>query len=167
MRMVPSPVWPLAGQSIFGQNTVCGSMTSSFPVLSTRNCHLIRTLFQVLAVRSPFSLHLPSVLERTLRLEIRDKNSQVPTPEMKSILFSSPRMVLTVRNSWRSRGDDGDSVLVRSAIVRDQYTNESNRPIRPSVPVAPMQRKGAVSALAAALEAPGCDSAVVGRGQMV
>src|SRR5215470_7436232 len=58
MRMVPSPVWPLAGQSIFGQNTVCGSMTSSFPVLSTRNCHLIRTHFQVLAVRSPFSVHL-------------------------------------------------------------------------------------------------------------
>src|SRR6266508_1314564 len=48
MPMLPSPICPLAGQSIFGQNVVCGSMTHLPSALSTEECHLIRSVFQVL-----------------------------------------------------------------------------------------------------------------------
>src|SRR6266498_2153052 len=47
MRMLPSPSCPLAGQSIFGQNVRCGSMTHLPSALSTEECHSIRSLFQV------------------------------------------------------------------------------------------------------------------------
>src|SRR6266545_4028686 len=48
MPMLPSPICPLAGQSIFGQNVVCGSMTHLPSARSTEECHLIRSFFQVL-----------------------------------------------------------------------------------------------------------------------
>src|SRR6187551_1790847 len=47
MRMLPSPFCPLAGQSMFGQNTLFGSMTHLLRLLSTEECHLIRSVFQV------------------------------------------------------------------------------------------------------------------------
>src|SRR5207249_7284041 len=47
IRMVPSPSCPLAGQSMLGQNTVCGSMTHLLRLSSTEECHLIRSVFQV------------------------------------------------------------------------------------------------------------------------
>src|SRR6059036_856491 len=47
IRMVPSPSCPLAGQSMLGQNTVCGSMTHLLRLSCTEECHLIRSVFQV------------------------------------------------------------------------------------------------------------------------
>jgi hypothetical protein len=45
--MLPWSSCPLAGQSIFGQNVVCGSMAHLPSALSTEECHAIRSLFQV------------------------------------------------------------------------------------------------------------------------
>src|SRR4051794_21962539 len=61
MRILSSPSCPLAGQSIFGQNVVCGSMTHLPSASSTEECHAIRSLFQV---QSPIHRLAYTYLER-------------------------------------------------------------------------------------------------------
>src|SRR6266540_4544594 len=61
MPMLPSPICPLAGQSIFGQNVVCGSMTHLPSARSTEECHLIRSFFQVLCFDHRLAYTYPDV----------------------------------------------------------------------------------------------------------
>src|SRR5689334_17922305 len=56
--MLPSPTCPLAGQSIFGQNVVCGSMALLLSASSTESVPRSAHLFKFLP-SPPFSVPLP------------------------------------------------------------------------------------------------------------
>src|SRR5215217_8713776 len=104
MRMLPSPSCALAGQSIFGQNVVCGSMTHLPSALSTEECHAIRSLFQVQSSYSPFSVHLPLHQKRvqSLRFQLPVFDSilqflqRIPFPDSSAEEKSKPQKVRTV-----------------------------------------------------------------------
>src|SRR6266487_6714108 len=60
MRMLPCPLCPLAGQSMFGQNTSGECIDSSWCLATHRIVSIRSPLFQVLEPRPPFSIDLPN-----------------------------------------------------------------------------------------------------------